>query len=135
MRTFDSFHAYRVSTADGSSMRLESELAWDPPIGAAWDEATHVARGVRGRAEQLLLALSSAQMDPGVWREQRAAADAAYDLVDLGSVVAAYRDRLDRLGSGDASGALDQLDKVWAHWEASAARWQVTRSEAIGCRS
>src|SRR5205807_3638710 len=51
LRTFDSFHAFRVSTTASSSMRLGAELAWDPPSGVAWDEATHVARGLRGRAE------------------------------------------------------------------------------------
>ena len=135
LRTFDSFHAFRVSTTASSSMRLGAELAWDPPSGAAWDEATHVARGLRGRAEQLFLAVTNAQINPDLWREQRRTADAAHDLVDLGSAVAAYRDRIDRLGVGDASGALDQLDKVWVQWEASAARWQVSRSEAIGCGS
>ncbi len=135
LRTFDSFHAFRVSTTASSSMRLGAELAWDPPSGAAWDEATHVARGLRGRAEQLFLAVTNAQIHPAQWREQRTTGDAAHDLVDLGSAVAAYRDRIDRLGVGDASGALDQLDKVWAQWEASAARWQVSRSEPIGCGS
>ena len=49
LRAFDVFQAFRVSTAAQSSMRLGSELAWDPPTSAAWDEATHVARGLHGR--------------------------------------------------------------------------------------
>src|SRR6266704_4275910 len=44
LRAFDVFQAFRVSTAAQSSM------AWDPPTSAAWDEATHVTRGLYGRA-------------------------------------------------------------------------------------
>src|SRR5947209_13292284 len=68
LRTFDGFHAFRMSTAASSSVRLDAELMWDPPSGAAWDEATHVARGLRGRAEQLFLAVTNAQINPDLWR-------------------------------------------------------------------
>jgi hypothetical protein len=134
LRTFDGFHAFRVSTAAESGMRLGSELAWDAPTSAAWDEATHVARGLRGRAEQLFVAVTTSHVDPDLWREQRAIADRTGDLVDLGSALNAYRDRIDRIG-GDATGALAQLDQVWGQWEAAAARWGISRAESIGCRA
>lgn len=133
LRTFDVFQAFRVSTAPASSLRLGSELAWDPPTSAAWDEATHVARGVHGRAEQLFQANTVAQIDPSFWREQRALADAAHDLLDLGEALAAYGDRLGPLPAGDASSALGLLDKVWAQFDAAAARWGTSRGEAIAC--
>ncbi len=132
LRTFENFHAFRVSTAAESGVRLGSELAWDAPTSAAWDEATHVARGLRGRAEQLFLAVTASHVDEDLWREQRAIADRTSDLVDLGSALNAYRDRIDRAG-GDARGALAQLDQVWGQWDAAAARWGVSRSEPIGC--
>ena len=31
LRTFDNFQAFRVTTAGSSSMKLGSELVWDPP--------------------------------------------------------------------------------------------------------
>lgn len=133
LRTFDVFQAFRVSTAASSSLRLGSELAWDPPTSAAWDEATHVARGVHGRAEQLFQAITVARIGPNLWREQRALADAAHDLLDLGDALAAYGDRLGPLPPGDASSALGLLDKAWAQWDAAAARWGTSRGEAIAC--
>ena len=134
LRTFDTFHAFRVTSATQSEGRLSAELAWDAPSSAAWDEATHVARGMRGRAEQLFVAVTNARVDPDVWREQRAIADRTSDLLDLGAALNTYRDRLDRAG-GDATGALAQLDQLWAQWDASAARWGLRRSEAIGCHT
>jgi len=133
LRTFDSFQAFRVSTAAQSSMRMGSELAWDPPTSAAWDEATHVARGVRARAEQLIQAITVASVDPALWREQRATADAAHDLLDLGDALGAYGDRLGPLPPGDASTALGALDKAWRQWEAAADRWGTSRAEMIVC--
>ena len=134
LRTFEVFVAYRVSSAAESSLRLPSALSWDPPSSAAWDEATRVARSMRGRAEQLFVAVTNARVDPDVWREQRAIADETSDLLDLGAALTACRDRLDRAG-GDATGALAQLDQVWAQWDASAARWGLSRSESIGCHT
>jgi hypothetical protein len=133
LRTFDDFQAFRVSTAASSGMRQGAELAWDPPTSAAWDEATHVTRGLRGRADQLLSAVSTARIDPSQWRDQRAAADAMHGLLDLGDALGVYRDRIDNLPPGDASGALELLDKAWSQWETSAARWNISRGEAIGC--
>jgi hypothetical protein len=132
LRTFDGFHAFRVSTAAESGMRLAAELAWDAPTSAAWDEATHVARGTRSRAEQLFVAVTSARVGSDLWREQRAMADRASDLVDLGTALNTYRDRLDRAG-GDATGALAQLEQVWAQWDGAATRWGISRAEPIGC--
>src|SRR5437588_12874581 len=63
LRAFDVFQAFRVSTAAQSSMRLGSEMVWDPPTSAAWDEATHVTRGLHGRAQQLFEAVTTARID------------------------------------------------------------------------
>jgi hypothetical protein len=135
LRTFDVFQAFRVGSAAESSIRLTSELAWDPPTAAAWDEATHVTRGLHGRAEQLFLSLTSAQVDSNLWREQRALADATHGLLDLADALTAYRERVDRLPQGDGSGALALLDKAWAQFESSAAAWGLGRAETIGCTS
>src|SRR5438477_9564903 len=81
LRAFDVFQAFRVSTATQSSARLGSELAWDPPTSAAWDEATHVTRGLHGRAQQLFDSVTTTRIDPSLWREQRKLADAAHDLL------------------------------------------------------
>jgi hypothetical protein len=133
LRTYDDFQAFRVSTAPESSRRLAAELTWDPPISAAWDEATHVARGARGRAEQLFQAITMARIDPTLWREQRTLADAAHDLLDLADALGAYADRLGPMSPGDASSALGLLDTAWGRWDASAARWGISRAETISC--
>src|SRR5205807_3347177 len=87
LRTFDDFQAFRISTATESSMRLGAELVWDPPTGAAWDEATHVTRGLRARAEQLFQSVTTSKIDQSLWREQRKLADATHDLLDLGDAL------------------------------------------------
>lgn len=131
LRTFDVFAAYRVSITPDSGQRLSSELIWDPPTGLAWDDATHVARGLHGRADQLLQAVTTAQIDPSAWREQRALADAVHDMRDVGDALGAYRDRIDTLPPGDASGALSLLDRAWTQWERTAGRFGVGRAEPI----
>jgi hypothetical protein len=133
LRTFDAFQAFRVSTAQQSAMRQPAELMWDPPVSATWDEATHVTRGLRGRADQLVQAISGASLEPGLWRQRRTLADAAHDLVDLGDALMVYRDRVDVLPPGDANGALALLDRAWAQWEAVAGRWGVSRAESLPC--
>jgi hypothetical protein len=133
LRTFDVFVAFRVSTTASSGMRSAAELSWDPPTGAAWDDATHVAHGLHGRADQLFQAITSAKLDPSVWREQRQIADLAADIRLVGDGLATYRDRLDGLPPGDTSGALSLLDRAWAQWEATAGRVGMSRSEAITC--
>jgi len=133
LRTFDDVQAFRVSTASESPMRLTSELAWDAPTSAAWDEATHVTRGLHGRADHLFTAVTTARIDPNLWRNQRVLADATHDLLDLADALGAYRDRVDTLPPGDASGALTLLDIAWARWDAAAARWSISRAESIGC--
>jgi hypothetical protein len=133
LRTFDVFAAYRASSAPESSLRSPSALARDPPTSAAWDGATHVTRGLRSRANQLSVAVTTASIDQTFWREQRRLADAVPDLLDLGDALIALRDRIDRLAPGDGSAALGLLDQAWAQWERTAARWGVSRSEAIGC--
>jgi hypothetical protein len=135
VRTFDVFQAFRVSTATHSDVRLGAELGWDPPTSAEWNEATHVSRGVHGRAEQLFQAVTTARIDPNAWREQRAVADATRDLIDLAAALGTYRDRIDSLPPGDASSALAALDSAWSQWEAAAARWGVSRAQMIDCRS
>ena len=132
LHTFEAFAAYRVATAESSDLRPASTLAWDPPTGTAWDNATHVARGLHGRADQLVQAITTAQVDPDLWRERRVLADQVHDLIDVGDVLGAYRDRVDRIPLGDASSAWALLDRAWLQWDAAAARFGVTRFEHIG---
>ena len=133
LRAFDVFQAFRVSTAAQSSARLANELAWDPPTSAAWDEATHVTRGLRGRAQQLFESVTTTKIDQSLWREQRKVADATHDLFDLGDALGAYRNRVDVLPPGDAGNALSLLDQAWAQWDSAAARWGIARAEPIEC--
>jgi hypothetical protein len=133
LRTFEVFAAYRVAGAPPSDFRPPSTLAWDPPAGAAWDEATHLARGLHGRTDQLVQAITNAQIDPSLWREQRALADQVHDLLDVGDALRAYRDRIDRVPPGDAVSAWSLLDRAWLQWEAAAVRFGLSRSEPIGC--
>ncbi len=133
LQVFDDFQAFRVSTAASSSLRLAAELAWDPPTGAAWDAATRIARGLHGRADRLFQAISDARLDPTLWRERRKLADAVHDLVDVADALAAYRARVNTLPPGDASPALNLLDNAWAQFDASAARWGISRAEPIAC--
>ncbi|MGI9145245.1 MAG: hypothetical protein ACR2IK_01635 [Chloroflexota bacterium] len=133
LRTFDDFQAFRVSSTSDSSVRLASELAWDAPSGPAWDEATHVTRGLHGRADLLFAAVTTAKIDPNQWRSRRALADATHDLLELGDALVAYRDRVDHLAPGDASGALKLLNAAWAQWDTAAARWGISRAETISC--
>ena len=134
LRTFEVFAAYRIANAPSSDWRPVSTLAWDPPTGPAWDEATHLARGLHGRADQLVQAITTAQLDPNLWREQRALADQVHDLLDVGDALKAYRDRIDR-EFGDATGALSLLDTAWLRWDAAAARFGLDRFESIGCNA
>jgi hypothetical protein len=135
LRSFDVFAAYRISTTPDSGRRSNAELVWDPPTGAEWDAATHVAHSLRGRADQLFQAVTNAQVDASIWREQRTLADVAHDIGDLSDALAAYRDRLDGLRPGDASAALALLDNAWANWEQIADRIGLSRAEAINCAS
>jgi hypothetical protein len=132
LRTFDDFMAYRV-TSPASNARLPAELDWDPPTSSAWNEATHVAQGLHGRADQLFQSVSGAKLDTSLWRQQRQLADASHSLLDLGQALAAYRERVDGLPPGDASGVLGLLDRAWAQWTESAAPWGLSRSEPIAC--
>jgi hypothetical protein len=129
LRTFDDFQAFRFSSTGNTS----AGLAWDPPTGAAWDEATHVSRGLHGRAEQLFRGVTTATLDSTVWREQRSLADATHNLLDLGDALGAYRDRVDTLPPGDAAGGLELLEAAWAQWDAAAAGWSISRAEPIAC--
>jgi len=133
LRTFDIFHAFRVSTVADSGLKQQSQLAWDPPTGVAWEEATHVARGLHGRAEQLAQAVTTARIDSALWRDQRTVAEATQRLVDLGDALAVYRDRLDGLAPGDAANALQLLDNAWAQYDSAAAGWRRVRAEAFNC--
>jgi hypothetical protein len=126
--TFEIFAAYRVAGAD------QAQLAWDPPTTEEWNEATHVARGLHGRADQLFQQISSSPADASLWRQRRALAENAAGLLELGQALAAYRTRIDFLGpGGDGSGAWDVLDRAWAQWDANAARWGLSRAEPIAC--
>jgi hypothetical protein len=134
LQTFEVFTAFRVAMAEQSERRSATELAWDPPSGAAWDEAIHVSKGMHGRTEQLFLAVSAAQLDPGRWRQQRDLADATHDLIELGDALGAYLTRVERLTPrSDGTEAWPLLDGAWQRWDANAARWGVSRAELIGC--
>jgi hypothetical protein len=133
LRTFEVFAAYRVASAAQSEQRPVSTLAWDPPSGIAWDAATRVARGLHGRVDQLVQGITAAEIDPNLWREQRALVDKVHDLLDIGDALRAYRDRIDRIPQGDATGELPLLDRAWLLWESAAMRFDVGRSEPIAC--
>ncbi|MBV8714152.1 MAG: hypothetical protein JOZ65_03700 [Chloroflexi bacterium] len=133
LRTFEAFAAYRVSISPSSDRRSATELLWDPPTGAEWDFATHVAHGLRGRADQLFRAVTSTTVDATLWRDQRGLADIVHDIGAVGDALTAYRDRLDRLPPGDAAAALSLLDGAWSAWEQTASRLGLSRAEAIGC--
>jgi hypothetical protein len=133
LRTFEVFAAFRVSITPGSDRRSASELVWDPPSGAEWDAATHVAHSLRGRADQLFQAITTATVDPSIWRDQRTLADIIRDIGPVGDALAAYRDRLDRAQPGDAGGGLGLLDDAWAMWDQTTTRLGLGRAEAIGC--
>jgi hypothetical protein len=133
LRTFDAFAAYRISITPSSSLRSPSELMWDPPTGQAWDDATHVARGLRSRGDQLFQAVTTVQIDSSAWRTQRDLAAIVHDIGDLGDALASYRNRIDGLPPGEASGALTLLDGAWNQWDSVAGRLGIGRSELIGC--
>ena len=134
LQTLSVFAAYRISNASSSDLRSPVELPWDPPTSWDWDEATHDAQALHGRAEHLLQTISTAQVEAPSWRERRDRAEAAHGLIDMSNDIARYRDRIDHLSpGGDGSGALDLLDQAWMSWESSAAAWGVSRSELLGC--
>lgn len=135
LRTFDVFMAFRATAATDAASRTSPELDWDPPTSADWNEATHVAQGLQARADQLFQAVSTAHLDASLWREQRTLAEGCRALVDLGAALAAYRQRVDVLPPGNARDAVDPLDRAWAQWTDSAARWGLSRAEPIGCAS
>ncbi len=132
LRTLEVFAAYRLSRGDPSA-ELPAQLMWDAPTGADWDDASHVARGLRSRAEQLFEAVTHAQVEDSLWRDQRAMAESAHLLLNLGDALAAYRNRVDALGTGDGSSALNLLDAAWTQWDTVAARFTMSRSEPIPC--
>lgn len=132
LRTFDIFMAYRLTTP-ASSSRTPFDLDWDPPQSSAWNEATHVAQGLRGRADQLFQTVSGARIDASLWREQRALADAAHALLAVGDALALFRAQLDALPPGDAGSVSGALDRAWALWTDGAVRWGLGRAEAISC--
>jgi hypothetical protein len=134
LQTLTVFAAFRISNATSSDLRSLSELPWDPPTSADWDEATHNARALHGRAEHLLQTISTSQVEASYWRERRDRAEAANGLIEMSDAIAAYRDRIDHLfPGGDSSGTLDALDRAWTAWDSSAAAWGVRRSELLGC--
>jgi hypothetical protein len=128
LHTFEDFAAFRAGAKTANS------LLWDPPTSAAWDTATHVSRGLHDRANQLFQAITTSSIDPALWRTQRSLADSTHDLVALGDALQAYRDRVDRLPQGDASGATELLDRAWSAWDGLAPRWGLARSEAVNCQ-
>jgi hypothetical protein len=49
--------------------------------------------------------VTTAYIDPNLWRQQCAAADSAHALMDLADALQAYCDHIYRLPPGDAAGA------------------------------
>ena len=73
LRTFDVFAAYRVSINPESGLRFASELTWDPPTGAAWDNAStkNVHTGFTGQEhdpEIGLINMRGRMYDPEIGR-------------------------------------------------------------------
>jgi hypothetical protein len=134
LQTFEVYAAFRVGIAERSERRAATDLVWDPPSSAAWDEATHVARGLHGRAENLFNTVANAGFDSALWRQRRDLADATSGLLDLGDALRAYRDRVDGLPpGGDGTEAWDLIDRAWARWDAGASRWGMSHAESISC--
>ncbi len=134
LRTFEGYLAFRANNVRTGNQDGPVELAWDPPTRMQWAEALHVSEGLRGRAQQLFLAIARSEVNPAAWREQRDWAQSAQELVDLGDALNAYRARLERIPADSrAMDTQDALDQVWARWESSASQWGASRVERIAC--
>jgi hypothetical protein len=133
LRTFEVYLAFRVSSSSGSGLRTPLALSWDPPTDTSWSNATHVARSLHGRADQLFQAVANATIDQNAWRAQRDTADHAQALIGLGDRLSTYRDALDARPPGDTAAIVDLLDQAWTQWSAIAANFGISRSEPVPC--
>jgi hypothetical protein len=134
LHTFDTFSAYRISRVNNSSLRSPRELVWDPPTTAEWADAQDSARSLKARAGSLFQAVSTANIDPNLWRERRVLAAASRSLADMTNWLVSYQEAVATLErESDGSRALPSLSKAWEQWEASSAYWSVDTTEAIGC--
>jgi hypothetical protein len=96
--------------------------------------AQRTATGLGERANQLFQVIASSRASGGGWRERRAMAADAHELLELAQALRGYLDRASHFApDGDGSGGLDLLKSAWAHWDAAAAAWGVDRAETISC--
>jgi hypothetical protein len=130
LRVCDTYAAYRLS----ASARGSTEPIWDPPTSAEWLATQQQASALRQRADQLFQTIANARVDPSVWRERRAQAAGAHELINAADALRAYLDRANHFApDGDGSGGLDALKTAWSHWDAAAQAWGIDRAERITC--
>ena len=130
LRTCDAYAAYRAS----ASARASTDPVWDPPTSAEWASAQQQASGLRQRADQLFQTIANSRIDPSVWRERRAMAAGAHELVDAADALRAYLERANHFApDGDGSGGLEFLKTAWSRWDAAAQAWGRDRTEPIAC--
>ena len=130
LRVCDTYAAYRVS----ASARGSSEPLWDPPTSTAWATTQQQASGLHPRADELFQTIANARVDASVWRQRRAQAAGAHELIDAADALRAYLDRANHFApDGDGSGGLDLLKTAWSHWDAAAQAWGLDRTEPIAC--
>jgi hypothetical protein len=130
LRVCDAYAAYRLS----ANARGSAEPIWDPPTSSQWTATQQQASGLRERADQLFQTIANARVDASVWRERRAQAAGAHDLIDATDALRAYIDRANHFSpDGDGSGGLDLLKTAWSHWDAAAQPWGLDRTEHITC--
>jgi hypothetical protein len=130
----EAFAAWRISRAADSGLRSPSELEWDPPSARAWQSVDDLPN-VHNRALALLQSVSLPPGTPELWRARRDVSEDLHALVDAVAAQRAYRAALDHLEGpdGEASAALDRLDRARQLWQTSAARWGVDRAELLQC--
>lgn len=134
LRTFDALAAYQLTAAPKSSLRSVRELEWDPPTTSEWTDASQAASDVRTRSMALQGAVATSTPDPALWRERRRLAAATRSLFDMAEAMIEYRGAAEALPpESDGGEASRSLQRAWNRWEASAAYWNVTRSEPIAC--
>ena len=130
LRVCDVYAAYRASNGANASL----PLVWDPPTTAQWDFLQRQAGELARQADQLMQSVTNSAVDASYWRERRATAAAAHELLDLTAALRGYLDRANHFApDGDGSGGSDLLQAAWRHWDASAAAWELDRAERISC--
>jgi hypothetical protein len=130
LRVCDTYAAYRAS----ASARGSSDPIWDPPTSAQWGLVQQQAGGLRQRADELFQTIANSRIDSSAWRERRALAAGAHELMDAADALAGYLERANHFApDGDGSGGLDLLRTAWSHWDAAALAWSLDRTESLPC--